>query len=60
MSKITKRVVIPKSEATIKKEQRQAKLVELADKKAKDKLTLEDIDAKLDIVLELLGQAAGR
>lgn len=35
--------------------QRQAKLAELADKKAKGKLTLEDIDAKLDIVLEMLG-----
>lgn len=43
-----------------KRQQIQAKLAELADKKVKGKITLEDIDAKLDIVLELLGQAAGR
>ena len=38
----------------------QAKLAALAKKKEQGKLTLEDIDAKLDIVLELLEQAAGR
>ncbi len=51
---------ITKPESMIKKEQRQAKLAAFADKKAKGKLTLEDIDTKLDIVLELLGQAAAR
>ena len=43
-----------------KQKQRQSRLATLADKKAKGKLTLEDVDAKLDIVLELLEQAAGR
>ena len=38
----------------------QAKLAALAKKKEQGKLTLEDVDAKLDIVLELLEQAAGR
>lgn len=37
-----------------KQKQRQAKLAALADKKTKGKLTLEDLDAKLDIVLEML------
>lgn len=45
---------IPKSEAEVRREQRQAKLAALVDKKAKGKLVLEDIDAKLDIVLEML------
>ena len=37
-----------------KKQQRQTKLAVLAEKKAKDKLTLEDVDEKLDIMLEML------
>lgn len=37
-----------------KQQQRQAKLAALADKKAKGKLTLDDLDAKLDVVLEML------
>lgn len=45
---------IPKSGNTIKKEQQQAKLAAIADKKAKGKLTLEDIDEKLNIILEVL------
>lgn len=34
--------------------QRQAKLAALAEKKAKGKLTLEDIHAKLDVIIEML------
>jgi hypothetical protein len=34
--------------------QRQARLAALADKRAKGRLTLEDIDAKLDIIIEML------
>lgn len=41
---------LPKS----KKIQRQTELATLADKKAMGKLTLEDIDAKLNIILEML------
>jgi len=37
-----------------KKNQRQSKLAALADKKAKGKLTLEDVDEKLDVVIEML------
>lgn len=40
-----------------KKKERKAKLQELADKKAKGKLILEDLDAKLDIIIEMLGTA---
>jgi len=36
------------------KQQRQAKLAALVDKKAKGKLTLEDVDAKLDVIIEML------
>lgn len=37
-----------------KQNQRQAKLAALADKKAKGKLTLEDVDEKLDVIIEIL------
>jgi len=37
-----------------KQNQRQAKLAALAEKKAKGKLALEDLDAKLDIIIEML------
>lgn len=37
-----------------KEKQRQAKLAAIAENKAKGKLTLEDVDAKLDLVLEML------
>jgi hypothetical protein len=37
-----------------KEKQRQGKLDALANKKAKGKLTLEDLDTKLDIIIELL------
>jgi hypothetical protein len=48
------RLKIRKTEKQIKQEERQTRIAALADKKAKDKLTLEDIDAKLDIILEIL------
>ena len=37
-----------------KQKQRQAKLAAFAEKKKQGKLTLEDLDAKLDVVLEML------
>jgi translation initiation factor IF-3 len=37
-----------------KQNQRQAKLAALAEKKAKGKLALEDLNTKLDIIIELL------
>lgn len=37
-----------------KEKQRRSKLAALADKKAKGKLTMEDIDAKLDVIIEIL------
>jgi len=37
-----------------KQKQRQSKLAAIADKKAKGKLTLEDVDAKLDVIIEML------
>lgn len=52
MSKVTINNVVPPKE--YKQKQRQAKLAVLAEKKATGKLMLEDVDAKLDIVLELL------
>lgn len=45
---------VEKSEAQKKQEQRQARLAALAEKKANGNLTLEDVDEKLDIVLEML------
>lgn len=39
-----------------KQKERQAKLDAIADRKAKGKLTLEDVDAKLDVVVEILEQ----
>lgn len=42
------------SSEILKKEQQQAKLATIAEKKAKGKLTLEDIDEKLNVILELL------
>ena len=38
----------------LKKEEHQAKLAAIAEKKLKGMLTLEDIDAKLDIIIEML------
>ena len=37
-----------------KQKQLQAKLAALADKKTKGKLTLEDIDEKLNVIIEML------
>lgn len=37
-----------------KKKQRQTKLAALSEKKAKGRLTLEDIDEKLDVIIEML------
>lgn len=48
------RLKIHKTEKQIKQEERQTRIATLADKKARDKLTLEDIDEKLDIILEIL------
>jgi hypothetical protein len=48
------RLKIHKTEKQIRQEQRQTRIATLADKKARDKLTLEDIDEKLDIILEIL------
>ena len=47
-----------KSEAQLKHEQRQAKLAVLAEKKARGMLALEDIDAKLDMIIEMLQDLA--
>jgi len=45
---------VAKSKTQVKQEQRQAKLATLVEKKAKGRLTLEDIDEKLNIILEIL------
>lgn len=46
--------VIFADEKQEKQKQRQAKLDLLADKKAKGNLTIEDVDAKLDIIIEMI------
>jgi len=45
---------VKKSEAQVKQEQRQAKLATLAEKKAKGKLTLEDIYEQNTLIIEML------
>lgn len=45
---------IEKTGAYLKKEQHQSKLAALADKKKQGKWTLEDVDEKLDVILEML------
>lgn len=45
---------VTRSKEDIKREQYQSKLADLADKKAKGKLTFEDLDEKLNIILEIL------
>lgn len=45
---------IEQPERLRRREERQARLAALADKRAKGRLTLEDIDAKLDIIIEML------
>jgi len=47
------KITVQPTEEHLKKQQRQAKLAALAEKKSKGKLMLEDLDAKLDIILEL-------
>ena len=45
---------VTRSKEDIKREQYQSKLADLAGKKAKGKLTFEDLDEKLNIILEIL------
>jgi len=45
---------VTRSKEDIKREQYQSKLADLAGKKAKGKLTLEDVDEKLDVIIEML------
>jgi len=45
---------VKKDESQTKRERRQSKLAALAEKKAKGRLTLEDIDEKLDVIIEML------
>ena len=51
---------VTKTEKEIKREQRQAKLAAFAEKKVKNQLKLEDVDAKLDMVLEMLEELLTR
>lgn len=48
------KIKVAVDEAIQKQKQRQAKLAAFADKKAKGKLTLEDLDTKLDVIIEIL------
>ena len=45
---------IRKTQKQVKQEQRQAKLAALAKKKEQGKLTLEDVDEKLDVIIKIL------
>lgn len=45
---------VEKNEKQIKREQRQSKLAALSEKKKAGKLTMEDLDAKLDVIIEML------
>ena len=47
-----KKIIIQKTERQLKSEQHQAKLTALTEKKKQGKLTLDDLDEKLNIVLE--------
>lgn len=46
------KIVIQPTEEHKKRQQRQVKLTTLTEKRKQGKLTLEDLDAKLDIILE--------
>lgn len=46
------KITIQPTDEHLKKQQRQAKLAAMTDKKVKGKLTIDDLDAKLDIILE--------
>jgi hypothetical protein len=48
------RLKIHKTEKQIKQEERQTRIKAITDKKTKGKLSLEDLDEKLDIILEML------
>lgn len=48
------RLKIRKTEKQLKQEQRQTRIAAFTEKRGKGKLTLEDIDEKLDIILEIL------
>lgn len=48
------RLMVNKPAKLAKQEQHQTKLVALANKKKQGKLTLEDLDAKLDVVIKML------
>lgn len=48
------RLKINKTEKQIKLEQQQARIKAITKKKATGRLSLEDIDEKLDIILEIL------
>lgn len=50
---------IKKTEKDIQLGQRKAKLSNLAEKKTSGKLTLEDLDDKLDIIIEILQEPSG-
>lgn len=51
---------IEQPERLRRREERQARLAALAEKRAKGRLTLEDIDAKLDIIIEMLKELMER
>lgn len=46
------KITIQPTDEHVKQQERQAKLASMADKKKQGKLTMEDLDAKLDIILE--------
>ncbi len=48
------RLKIHKTPKQVKQEQRQARIKAITEKKATGKLSLEDLDEKLDIILEML------
>ena len=50
---------IKKTEKDVQLGQRKAKLSKLAEKKTSGKLTLEDLDDKLDIIIEILQEPSG-
>jgi|LFRM01.1.fsa_nt_gb hypothetical protein len=50
---------IKKTEKDVQLGRRKAKLSKLAEKKTSGKLTLEDLDDKLDIIIEILQEPSG-
>lgn len=51
---------VEKDEAQVKQEQRQLKLKHIAEKRQKGQLKLEDIDEKLNVILEMLEELLAR